>query len=491
MTYLRIYFLLFICLFWGNLNLKGQQPTESMYGDMVKADVKMDYVYSLDEAKKLAEEQHKLIFFNCFVDWALPCHGMNKYVFSDMDFCAYMNKTFVNLFVDMNTPQGKDLEKKYEVGTYAHYLVLDAQGNVVLRIIGGSKLPEFKETVNLALNEKTSLAGARKRYESGDHSKEALYNYLRTLHLANEQAIFDSVAPEYVRLLKHEDLLEPKNQLFWEKAIPDTKCAAYDYLVDNKSAFVQRAGEESVDRFIESFYLQDIMSYAMGKKAYDAQTLEDFQFELKRAALPDTCMTRVFLRVAQLRGQEKYSELLAYLERNGHYLVPQLTTLELSLAQSNLKDSDKVLLIAYLERASEHLNSVSAKYEYKSAIDKLKGVPPSGIAFEDVSFQKLLDKARAENKLVFLDCYTTWCGPCRLMASRVFTRKEVGDYFNTHLVCGKVDMEKGEGLDLAKRYGVKAFPTMLLLDADGNEVDRLVGACSGEELIEFVRKQKK
>lgn len=491
MNYLKFCFLLLGSLFVCTQNMRGQLPTESMYGDMVKADVKMNYVYSLGEAKKLATEQHKLIFVNCFVDWALPCHGMNKYVFSDADFSAYMDKTFVNLFVDMDSPQGKELAQQYEVQTYAHYLILDAQGHVVLRIIGGSRLPQFKETVDLALNEKTSLAGARKRYEQGDHSKEALYNYLRALDLANERAVFDSIAPGYVRFLKNKDLLEPKNQLFWSKAIPDTKCNAYNYMVTHKSAFAQRVGAEAVDRFIESFYVSDAMSYAMGQKPYDKQKMENLRSELERAALPDTCMTCVFFQIAQLRGQKKYKELLAYLEQNGQYLVPQLTTMELSLAQSELSDSDKALVSSYLQRACERLSSASAKYEYKSVIDKLNGVQPSGIAFEDGSFQELLDKARTEGKLVFLDCYTTWCGPCRMMASRVFTRKDVGDYFNANFVCGKMDMEKGEGLHLAKRYKVEAFPTMLLLDADGNVVDRLLGACSGEELIEFVRKQKK
>ena len=491
MNYLKICFLLVGSLFVCNQNIRGQLPTESMYGDVVKADVKMNYVYSLDEAKKLAAEQQKLIFFNCFVDWAVPCHGMNKYVFSDTDFCNYMNKTFVNLFVDMNSPQGKELVRKYAVNTYAQYLVLDAQGDIVLRIVGGGKLPGFKETVSLALDKKTSLMGARRRYEQGHHSKEALYNYLRALDLADERDVFDRIAPEYVRLLKLKDLLEPKNLLFWSKAIPDTKCEAYDYLITNKHAFVQRMGAETVNRFIESFYMPNVMSYAMGQKPYDARMLDDFRHELERAALPDTCMTCVFLQVAQLRGRKEYKELLAYLEQNGQYLGHLLTGLELSLAQTELTPSDKTLLADYLQRAYERLSSASAKNEYKNVIDKLNGVPPLGIAFEESSFQKMLDKARSEDKLVFLDCYTAWCGPCRMMSSTVFTRKDVGDYFNVHLVCGKMDMEKGEGPDLAKRYDVKAFPTMLLLDADGNEVDRFVGACSGKELLEFVQKHRK
>ena len=76
---------------------------QSMYGDAVKADVKMKYVYSFEEALKKAKEENKLIFFNCFADWAVPCHSMNKLVFSDQEFADWMDKHFVNFFIDVTT----------------------------------------------------------------------------------------------------------------------------------------------------------------------------------------------------------------------------------------------------------------------------------------------------------------------------------------------------------------------------------------------------
>lgn len=83
---------------------------QSMYGDAVKADVKMKYVYSFEEALKKAKEENKLIFFNCFADWAVPCHSMNKLVFSDQEFADWMDKHFVNFFIDVTTPQAVRLQ---------------------------------------------------------------------------------------------------------------------------------------------------------------------------------------------------------------------------------------------------------------------------------------------------------------------------------------------------------------------------------------------
>ncbi len=110
-----------------------------------------------------------------------------------------------------------------------------------------------------------------------------------------------------------------------------------------------------------------------------------------------------------------------------------------------------------------------------------------GIEFEYGTFDEALAKAKAENKMVFMDCYTAWCGPCKRLASQVFPQKEVGDYFNANFVNIKMDMEKGEGIELREKYGVKAFPTLLWIDAEGNIMHRLVGGRSAKALIEVAK----
>ena len=91
-------------------------------------------------------------------------------------------------------------------------------------------------------------------------------------------------------------------------------------------------------------------------------------------------------------------------------------------------------------------------------------------------YEEALKKAGKEGKMVFMDCYTVWCGPCKMMNERVFTQKVVGDYFKKHFIPLKVDMEKGEGIALRKKFDVNAFPTMFILDAEGNIVGKLQGA---------------
>ncbi|HAP19550.1 MAG TPA: hypothetical protein DCR38_17535, partial [Butyricimonas virosa] len=107
-----------------------------------------------------------------------------------------------------------------------------------------------------------------------------------------------------------------------------------------------------------------------------------------------------------------------------------------------------------------------------------------GVDFKELTMQEALTLAEKEKKMVFVDFYTTWCGPCKMMSSEVFTREQVGAYFNREFVNLKVDAEKGEGVELAKKYQVKAYPTFVVLKADGTEVYRTSGARPAEEFVD-------
>ena len=101
--------------------------------------------------------------------------------------------------------------------------------------------------------------------------------------------------------------------------------------------------------------------------------------------------------------------------------------------------------------------------------------------FRHVSFAEGVAAAKAENKLVFIDFYTEWCGPCRMMANNIFPQKAVGDYFNEKFVCLKIDAEKGEGVELAKRFKVTAYPTFIVLDAHGIHLHHRAHRRPGED----------
>lgn len=107
------------------------------------------------------------------------------------------------------------------------------------------------------------------------------------------------------------------------------------------------------------------------------------------------------------------------------------------------------------------------------------------IHFEKSSFADIKAKAKKENKLIFIDAYTTWCGPCKWMAKNVFTNDTAADYFNAKFINAKIDMEQGEGPEIGKLYNVKCYPNLLVIDGDGNLVHRAAGALVTKDFIQF------
>lgn len=110
-----------------------------------------------------------------------------------------------------------------------------------------------------------------------------------------------------------------------------------------------------------------------------------------------------------------------------------------------------------------------------------------GIKFENTSFKAALAKAKKEKKLIFLDAYASWCGPCKLMAKNIFTLAPVGEYYNSHFINAKLDMEKGEGIALAKKFKVNAYPTYLFINGNGEVVHRTLGYVEEKDFIQFAK----
>jgi len=108
-----------------------------------------------------------------------------------------------------------------------------------------------------------------------------------------------------------------------------------------------------------------------------------------------------------------------------------------------------------------------------------------GIEFFHGTWQEALDLAKKEHKLIFMDAYATWCGPCKMMASRTFTQKEVGDFFNKNFINIKMDMEHHpEGRRLSQKYGLRAYPTLYFINPKEEVKHTSVGYLKPNQLIE-------
>jgi thioredoxin-related protein len=122
--------------------------------------------------------------------------------------------------------------------------------------------------------------------------------------------------------------------------------------------------------------------------------------------------------------------------------------------------------------------------------------PATGIKFvEDLSWQQVLAKAQTEGRPIFLDCFATWCAPCKAMEKRVFSDEAVGAEFNRQFICVRVQMDatKQDG-DLARqwrpdakllseKYHIRSFPSFLFFAPSGQELHKAVGYKSVEQFL--------
>jgi len=140
-----------------------------------------------------------------------------------------------------------------------------------------------------------------------------------------------------------------------------------------------------------------------------------------------------------------------------------------------------LIIVVPVSVASCHVSSTSKQ----KPVAKTELVKTAGIHFIEDDWSYALKTARDENKLVFLDIYATWCGPCKMLKQYTFTDSSVGDFFNKNFISVSVDGEKGVGPQLAQQYSIEGYPTLIVADSTGKPVLVTAGYMPADALMQF------
>lgn len=116
---------------------------------------------------------------------------------------------------------------------------------------------------------------------------------------------------------------------------------------------------------------------------------------------------------------------------------------------------------------------------------KTPQVEEQGIQFLNLSWEEALQKAQAENKLIFVDFYAEWCGRCKRLKENTFPDPEAGRLFNEMFINLAFDIEKPDGKALAEQYNVRRHPTLLFVNGQGEVVEQATGFQNTRRLIQL------
>lgn len=108
-----------------------------------------------------------------------------------------------------------------------------------------------------------------------------------------------------------------------------------------------------------------------------------------------------------------------------------------------------------------------------------------GILFFQGTFAQALNMAKKEKKIIFLDAYASWCGPCKRMSRNTFVNEKVAKFYNKKFINLAIDMEKGEGPALGNKYPIQAYPTLMFISPEGKIINKVIGFYKAEDFLEL------
>lgn len=145
----------------------------------------------------------------------------------------------------------------------------------------------------------------------------------------------------------------------------------------------------------------------------------------------------------------------------------------------------KNLIIVPLLVASVFL-VFGCKSKQKSTHSTTVNVSKTKFKFEKSrTLSTVLDQAAEKNRPVFVDFYTSWCTPCKMMDEDVFTDRQLAKYYNEKFMNYKVDCETQNGANLASIFNVSTYPTLLWLDTKGNVLVKYEGAAYHSKMYQL------
>jgi len=256
---------------------------------------------SWQDALAKAKEENKLLFVDAYAQWCGPCKKMAKYEFTQESVGDYYNQNFVNLKLDMETPNGRTFDAAYPVSAYPTMFFLDGDGKVVRKIKGGQKADQLVSMAKGVVNSYDYSADYKVKYDEGDRSYETVYNYVKTLNQSGKPSL--AISNQYLR--SEPELTDDQRLAFIAESATESDSKIYDQLLEQKKAAITLLGEDKYNKIITracdntvakavDFEMEELLDIAItnaekgltdGAKLYELSAKKTYGLEMKNIGM--------------------------------------------------------------------------------------------------------------------------------------------------------------------------------------------------------------
>lgn len=315
---------------------------------------------TFDEALKKAKEGGKMLFVDCYTSWCGPCKMMSQQVFTQKYIGDFFNQRFVSIKIDMEKGEGPALQKKYGVEAYPTMLFLDEEGRVVYKILGGSDAKGFMEKV-MRISPETCYYMLKEKYEAGDRSVDYMPDYFATMIDAGELDHQEAVVRNYLNLLNHGDKLNKYTWKLYKSFITDFKMPEFKFVCENRKSFVEQAGEEEVNKKIESILFPVVIGYL--KNSNTREEMEEVRNLMLKAVFPEQFSLSYLNQVVALYEKKDFEKTMDYYEHAISGISDAHTKLNLDILLNSLLEKAPAII---RERAANYVKGCLEKADPKA-----------------------------------------------------------------------------------------------------------------------------
>lgn len=427
---------------------------------------------SLEEACKKAKTENKPIFLDCYTSWCGPCKMMANEVFTLKEAGDYFNKNFVCVKTDMEKGGGPAIGKQYGVDAYPTFLIINADGKLMHKVVGAMPLEKLIESVEIGLKA-SSLAEYEASYQAGKLDLTEQMAYWKLLSVSGDVAKAQSVGDNLWGKLSEKEKLSSTYWPLLQSKATSLESEELKFVCANREHFEKEMGKEEVGDLIYNSFMSELklmILYQLPEKKYDK--ISGIQDLLENSDVPRKEALSKMTELAAARGRHDGIGFMDVLNANLDVLNDSEKNMVFEGAKLfilSFKDKVQMKRLGGIAmRAKESIKDGGVKDNVAKVGFSFRRMGNDGVYWEDLkTLEEVLAQADMEGRYVFLDCHNNG-QTTKAIDDKLFTQKEVVDYLNKFFVNYRVNLGEGEGPKVARRYGVNVPNVMLVLDKEGN-----------------------